>query len=232
MSNTSPYDLVIFDCDGVLVDSEMLSANVLMNLLSEIGINLTFDEFRVDFLGRAFSKATQRLSERTGLTVPKDFQAEYFERLLKLFVTDLRPMAGIGHLLDTITINHCVASSSIPPRLDMALKVCGLEKYFGTYVYSAVLVENAKPAPDLFFHAAEAHGVAPARCLVIEDSEMGILAAQAAGMTVWHFAGGEHMRAGYSLPRNLKVERVVQDMAELHHIFCETGICVNVGVAG
>lgn len=231
MGDTSTFDLVIFDCDGVLVDSEMLSANVLMKQLSEIDIHLTFNEFRDDFLGRGFAAATARLKDRLGKSVPEDFQAQYFARLLKSFATDLRPMAGVEKVLQSIRTNHCVASSSIPPRLDFALHICGLEKYFGPHVYSAVLVKNAKPAPDLFLHAARAHGTDPSRCLVIEDSEMGILAAHAAGMPVWHFSGGAHMKAGHALSDGLKVDRVLQDMAELHHVFCEYGICSNERVA-
>ncbi len=225
------FDLIIFDCDGVLVDSEMLSARVLMGQLSEIGIPLTFEDFRTDFLGRGFATATARLKARTGKNIPDTFQRDYFIRLNALFATELKPMAGVHKMLADITTDHCVASSSIPPRLDFALKVCELEQHFGPNVYSAVLVQNAKPAPDLFFHAAKAHGVAPAKCLVIEDSEMGVLAANAAGMAVWHFAGGAHIKAGYCLASNLIVERVVQDMAELHHIFRQSGICKGERVA-
>jgi HAD superfamily hydrolase (TIGR01509 family) len=227
MCAASPFDLIVFDCDGVLVDSEMLSAKVLMAQLAEIGIHLGFDEFRHDFLGRGFAAATARLKTRTTKTVPENFQADYFERLLRLFATDLRPMSGVHQVLRSLQIEHCVASSSIPPRLDAALRLCDLGQYFGTRVYSAVMVKNAKPAPDLFFHAAKVHGADPARCLVIEDSEMGVLAAQAAGMSVWHFAGGAHIKAGHLLPDGLMVDRVVHDMDELYRIFCETGICLH-----
>jgi HAD superfamily hydrolase (TIGR01509 family) len=219
------YDLIIFDCDGVLVDSEMLSATVLMKQLSEIGIDLDFDQFRADFLGRSFASARERLRENAGQILPDTFQAEYFTRLNALFATDLRPMEGANRVLETIVTDHCVASSSIPPRLDFSLQTCGLAKYFGPRVYSAVQVVNAKPAPDLFQHAAKVHKVDPPSCLVIEDSEMGVLAAKAAGMDVWHFAGGSHVKAGYALPPDLVVNRVVEDMRELYRLFKETGIC-------
>jgi HAD superfamily hydrolase (TIGR01509 family) len=231
MADNHDFDLIIFDCDGVLVDSEMLSARVLMALLRENGIDMTFDAFRLDFLGRGFASATARLKARTGRSLPDTFQSEYFSRLNQLFATDLKAMSGVHKLLADLATDHCVASSSIPPRLDFALKVTGLEQHFGPHVYSAVLVQNAKPAPDLFFHAAKAHGVSPKACLVIEDSEMGVLAARAAGMTVWHFAGGAHVKAGYALPVDLPVDRSIQDMAELHHVFLQSGICSREGVA-
>jgi HAD superfamily hydrolase (TIGR01509 family) len=220
--------LIIFDCDGVLVDSEMLSARVLMQQLDEIGIALSFDDFRNIFLGRSFASAKQRLLKSSGKLLPDTFQIEYFTRLNQLFATDLQPMPGIHHILETMLVDHCVASSSIPPRLDFSLRKCGLEQHFGSQVYSAVLVEHAKPAPDLFLLAAKKHGVDPIRCLVIEDSEMGVRAAQAAGMLVWHFAGGSHVKAGYMLPSDLTVDRVIHDMAELYRIFCDTGICRTV----
>jgi HAD superfamily hydrolase (TIGR01509 family) len=231
MADNPPFDLIIFDCDGVLVDSEMLSARVLINLLHEVGIGMSFEEFKVDFLGRGFSSATARLKARTGKTVPEDFPQKYFTQLLELFSTDLKPMPGVLDVLKDLTVAHCVASSSVPPRLDYALRKCGLESHFGQYVYSAVHVKNAKPAPDLFFHAARAFGVLPERCLVIEDSEMGVRAAHAAGMQVWHFAGGAHIHAGYQLPQDVIVHRVLKDMDELHIAFRQTGICGEQRVA-
>jgi HAD superfamily hydrolase (TIGR01509 family) len=231
MATALPFDLVIFDCDGVLVDSEMLSARVLMALLQEVGIAMTFDEFRDDFLGRGFATATARLKARTGQIVPDNFQHNYFSNLLALFETDLHPMTGVHSVLQALSVPHCVASSSIPPRLDFALRKCGLEAHFGPHVFSAEHVKHAKPAPDLFFHAAQAFGVSPDRCLVIEDSEMGVRAAHAAGMQVWHFAGGAHIKAGYALPDELPVALVLQDMAQLQHAFQQIGLCQSSPIA-
>jgi HAD superfamily hydrolase (TIGR01509 family) len=218
------YDLVIFDCDGVLVDSELLSAKVLMAQLAEIGIDLSFEDFRQYFLGRKFAVAVASMVERTQSQLPDDFQSLYSTRLLSLFEAELQPMAGILNVLQSISVDYCVASGSLPPRLKCALEVCGLQEYFGARVYSSALVKHAKPAPDLFLHAAQVHAVDPTRCLVIEDSEMGILAARAAGMDVWHFTGGAHMKAGYSLPVEASVEKVVKDMAQLENLFCEIGL--------
>ncbi len=232
MPQTSPdYDLVIFDCDGVLVDSEMLSAEVLMRQLADLGIDLNLEQFRAEFLGRSFASAATQLKARTGCDLPANFASDYFISLNRLFATDLKPMAGVALVLQSLRVQNCVASGSIPPRLDFSLKVCGLEKHFGAHVYSAAVVKNAKPAPDLFLYAASAHRVAPARCLVLEDSEMGVRAARAAGMTVWHFAGGSHVKAGQILPPELLVDRVVQDMAEVLQLFRESGLCHDGGVA-
>jgi HAD superfamily hydrolase (TIGR01509 family) len=225
------FDLVIFDCDGVLVDSEMLSAKVLMNQLAELGIALSLEEFRHDFLGRSFASAAMQLRDRTGHALPEHFARDYFIRLNTLFATDLKPMAGVERVLKTMVVPHCVASGSIPPRLDFSLKVCGLDTHFGSNVYSAAIVKNAKPAPDLFLHAAGAHGVLPSRCLVLEDSEMGVMAAHAAGMTVWHFAGGSHVKAGQILPPDIHVDRVVLDMAEVLQLFLAAGLCDDSSVA-
>jgi HAD superfamily hydrolase (TIGR01509 family) len=225
------FDLVIFDCDGVLVDSELLSARVLMSQLKELGIDLSLQQFRTEFLGRSFASAAMQLKARTGLDLPEHFARDYFIRLNRLFATDLKPMQGVEQVLKALKVQHCVASGSIPPRLDFSLKVCGLDTHFGSHVYSAALVKNAKPAPDLFLHAAAAHAVVPSRCLVLEDSEMGVRAARAAGMTVWHFAGGSHVKAGQVLPPDLPVDRVVDDMAEILRLFREAGLCHGGDVA-
>ncbi len=225
------FDLVIFDCDGVLVDSEMLSARVLMQQLAELGIDLTADQFRKEFLGRSFASAALQLKVRTGRDLPANFAPDYFVKLNALFATDLKPMAGVEAVLAELAVPHCVASGSIPPRLDFSLKVCGLDTHFGPHVYSAAAVKNAKPAPDLFLHAAAVHGVEPARCLVLEDSEMGVRAARAASMTVWHFAGGSHIKAGQVLPADLVVDRVVGNMAEVLRLFRRAGLCRSSGVA-
>jgi HAD superfamily hydrolase (TIGR01509 family) len=225
------FDLIIFDCDGVLVDSEMLSAHVLMKQLAELGIELNFEQFRSEFLGRSFASAAARLKLRTGRDLAVNFAPDYFTRLNAVFATDLKPLPGVERVLAALSVEHCVASGSIPPRLDFALKVCGLDTHFGERVYSAAVVKNAKPAPDLFLHAATVHSVSPSRCLVLEDSEMGVRAAHAAGMTVWHFAGGAHIKAGQSLPQGLHVDRVVQDMAEVLALFREAGLCHDASVA-
>ena len=231
MVSIGDVSLVIFDCDGVLVDSEMLSAQVLIAQLAELDIDLSPEQFRAEFLGRSFVSAAAQLKARTGRDLPENFAPNYFIRLNALFATNLKAMAGVELVLHSLIVQNCVASGSIPPRLDFSLKVCGLDAHFGSRVYSAAMVKNAKPAPDLFLYAAAAHDVPPSRCLVIEDSVIGVLAARAAGMMVWHFAGGSHIEVGQVLPPELVVDRVVHDMEEVLQLFREAGLCRDSGVA-
>jgi HAD superfamily hydrolase (TIGR01509 family) len=223
-SKPSSYELVIFDCDGVLVDSELISANVLIAALAANGIALSMEEFRQFFLGRKFTGAIADLMARTGQALPATFETIYQERLLTVFKHQLQPMRGIHHILETMNVAFCVASSSLPQRLSCALTVCGLDRFFESKAYSSALVSQAKPAPDLFLYAAAAHRVQPHACLVIEDSEMGIRAACAAGMDVWHFTGGSHLKASPSLPKDLRVGYGVPDMATLQQLFLEHGL--------
>lgn len=219
------YDLVIFDCDGVLVDSEMLSAGVLMGLLEEVGHPISFEVFREDFLGHSFASATKRLHQRTRRQLPDGFQALYLERLLSHFCSSLNPMPGVHEVLQSLAVPFCLASSSPPERLKVSLGRCGLAAFFGPHVFSATQVRNGKPASDLLLLAAAAMGKDPARTLVIEDTEAGIRAAQAAGMQVWHFAGGSHIKAGYRLGAEFISVPAVDDMPALRQRLAECGLC-------
>ena len=221
------FDLVIFDCDGVLIDSETLSARVLMSLLREHGVKLSFEAFVRDFLGRGFGSAVERLQQHTGVVLPDDLQDEYLTRLLRSFERELKPMEGIEAVLDRLSVQSCVASSSAPRRLNFALELCGLLNRFSPHVFSASAVANGKPAPDLFLHVAATMNVAPSRCLVIEDTELGVLAARAAGMAVWQYAGGSHVKAGYALPPHVRADRVLATMEQLHAAFAGSGLSAS-----
>ena len=227
----APFTHVIFDCDGVLVDSEGLSAAVLMGMMAEIGLPITPEIFRTDFLGRSFANAAARVLTRFGRPMPDDFQTHYRSRLLDRMRADLQPMAGIIPVLQSMAVPFSLATSSSPQRLAVSLEVTGLEPFFRGRCSTASEVTNGKPAPDLFLLAAERMAADPTRCLVIEDSEMGILAAQAAGMQVWHFKGGVHIKAGYELPPGVEPNRRIADMAELLAAFTRAGICAPPAVA-
>lgn len=220
-----PVELVIFDCDGVLVDSEMLSASVLKALMSEVGIPITDKIFRDDFLGRSFADVVVRAEMRFGRTLPDNFQSRYRERLLAHMEERLNPMDGAIKLLETMRAPMCLATSSSPQRLAVSLRVTGLARFFEGRFFTASEVKNGKPAPDLFLYAAERMGHPIENCLVLEDSEMGVRAAQAAGAQVWHFAGGAHVRAGYRLPPDVMTERSIADMTELRSAFAQLGLC-------
>ena len=216
---------VIFDCDGVLVDSEMLSAEVLTGLLSERGIEISAEVFRSDFLGRSFSAALELLYKRTGRILPPDFHEQYLQRLLPAFDLRLKPMPGIEAVLKQMRVATCVASGSKPPRLSKSLSCTGLAPWFGQHVFSGASVPHAKPAPDLFLHAASQLKVQPNRCLVIEDSEIGLLAAHAAGMTAWNFRGGSHFIDSPAARANAPYEAIVKNMAQLLDMFISHGLC-------
>ena len=218
------FDLVIFDCDGVLVDSEMLSAGVLMAMMTEEGFPLSEEAFRADFLGRSFAAAALRARERFGRPLPEDFESRYRDRLFARLEAELKPMEGVAEVLSELRVPFCLATSSSPRRLALSLRSSGLARFFEGRCFTASEVPKGKPAPDLFLHAAAKMNVAPGRCLVIEDSELGVRAGLAAGMEVWHFAGGCHVRAGYRLPDEVITRRAVPGMAELGQALRELGL--------
>lgn len=187
--------LVLFDLDGVLVDSEVISAEVLVAVAAEAGIAFDVPYVRERFLGRSFPTVARTIREELGRELPEGFEAAYRARLLARFDAELRPTPGAPDLLARLAVPACVATSSSPPRAARTLAVTGLDRYL-PHVFTASLVPRGKPAPDLFLHAAAAMGVAPEGCLVIEDSRPGLLAARAAGMAVVQFAGGSHLRGG------------------------------------
>lgn len=187
------FDLVIFDCDGVLIDSEVISARVLVEVAAEAGIAFDADYVAEHFLGRSFPTVARTIRDSFGRDLPPDFEEQYRTRLLARFESELRPTPGILPVLRRLAVPACVATSSSPPRAARSLQIAGLDRLL-PQVFTASLVPRGKPAPDLFLHAARAMGAAPARCLVLEDSRPGIEAARAAGMAVALYAGGAHMR--------------------------------------
>jgi HAD superfamily hydrolase (TIGR01509 family) len=189
---TRPFDLVIFDCDGVLVDSETISASTLADNLNRVGFRVDLDYVNDYYLGRSFSVIEADFLRRTGRPLPQEFAAAWYHDLFAAFRRDLKPIAGVADVLARLTIPKCVASSSAPARLGLSLAVTGLASLCGDHVFDASMVRRGKPAPDLFLHCAERMGAPPARTLVVEDSVSGIAAAVAAGMTAWGFVGGSH----------------------------------------
>jgi HAD superfamily hydrolase (TIGR01509 family) len=191
------FDLVIFDCDGVLIDSELLSVQADLACLAEDGIELSQDEVIERYTGISMAGMLADLERRYGRGLP-DFARRHQERLSALFEAELCAVAGIEAVLDALPWPVCVASSSTPERLELALGKVGLHDRFHPHIFSAVMVERGKPAPDLFLHAAAAMGAAPDRCLVVEDSLPGIAGAVAAGMVPVGFSGGSHCRPGHA----------------------------------
>jgi HAD superfamily hydrolase (TIGR01509 family) len=212
------FDLVIFDCDGVLIDSELLSVEADVACLAEYGIALSAEEIIERYTGTSGMAAD--LEARYGRALA-GLDERHRQLVRPLFERSLKPIPGIAALLDSLPGQRCVASSSSPERLDHALSLVGLYDRLAPHIFSASMVARGKPAPDLFLHAAERMGVAPAGCIVVEDSLPGIAAALAAGMTAIGFAGGGHCAPGHAARLRaagaaLAVERMEQLLPVLH----------------
>jgi len=209
------FDLVIFDCDGVLIDSELLSIRADQECLAECGIELTRDEILERYTGISFAGMVADLQERHG-PLPTDFADRHRNRLWPLFEEELQAIPGITDVLDSLDCRICVASSGRPERLKHALSLVALYDRFHPHIFSATEVPRGKPAPDLFLHAAQRMGVAPARCVVIEDSMPGVIAAVAADITVIGFVGASHCRSGDAARLSAQgAVAVIDDMAQL-----------------
>lgn len=189
------FDLVIFDCDGVLIDSEIISARMLINELARLGVQIDLDYVARNFLGRSYPTVMAQIRREFGLNLAPEFEVQYRESLLEEFRRSLKVMPGVPEVLDELSVPFCVATSSSPRRADMSLALTGLRDRVGDRLFTASQVKHGKPAPDLFLFAASAMGAAPHRTLVIEDSRTGLRAALSAGMQVWHFTGGSHFTA-------------------------------------
>jgi HAD superfamily hydrolase (TIGR01509 family) len=210
------YNLVIFDCDGVLIDSEVLSCSCLVETLADYGIHLSLEEVFERFLGRSSTAVAGYYRDLMGGPLPDDFAADLRARLAARFAAALLPMPDVATVLTSLDRPYCLASSSDSERIRISLAVTRLDRFFEGRIFTAAMVARAKPAPDLFLHAAATMGVSPAQSLVIEDSINGVLAAKAAGMTVWGFTGGSHY-AGRDMAPSLKAagaDRIFQAMAE------------------
>lgn len=187
-------DLIIFDCDGVLIDSEMISAQMLVDALADLGVQIDLPYVARHFLGRSYPTVMATIRRDFGLDLPPAFEDDYRARLLAAFERDLKIMPHVQQVLAQLRVPYCVATSSSPMRAEMSLRLVGLGALIGPRLFTASMVARGKPAPDLFLHAARTCGADPARCLVIEDSLTGLRAGLAAGMQVWRFTGGSHLR--------------------------------------
>ncbi|MEU0442373.1 HAD family hydrolase [Streptomyces sp. NPDC006186] len=185
------YELVIFDNDGVLVDSEPISNRHLAAYLTEVGHPTTYEESIRDYMGSAMHRVHELVWERSGRRLPEDFDDVFHARVFAAFERELKPVAGVEDVLAKLTaagVPYCLASSGSHERIRVGHRVAGLERWFDDgRIFSSQDVGRGKPAPDLFLYAAEKMGVAPERCVVVEDSPLGVQAAVAAGMDVLGF---------------------------------------------
>ena len=208
--------LIIFDCDGVLIDSEVIAYRVLSAELTRRGFPVSEAESRAEFIGQSAKGVAEIIAGRFAKPLPDDFWDTELEVLVAAMEAELKPIPGIFEVLDAIDLPACVASSSRMARLKPALEITGLHDRFAPNIFDAEMVERAKPAPDLFFLAARAMGVKPADCLVVEDSLIGVEGAVAAGMRVLGFTGGSHCGAGLGQALTAKgASTVFNEMREL-----------------
>jgi HAD superfamily hydrolase (TIGR01509 family) len=208
-------DLIIFDCDGVLVDSEMLSCRCLAQALARHGIDVAVDQALELFLGRNTAAVLDHY-QALGHSIPEQFSAELSAGVRAAFLAALRPMEGVSSVLGGLQMPYCVASSSDLDRVSYSLSLTGLTVHFDRRLFTSQMVERGKPAPDLFLYAAEKMQADPRRTLVIEDSVSGVRAGKAAGMTVWGFVGGSHYqsRDGKAILHGAGADRVFGRMAD------------------
>ena len=185
------YELVIFDNDGVLVDSEPISNTILAAYLTELGHPTTYEDSLRDYMGAAVHRVHDLIQERTGQALPHDFDEKLHARIVTAFRQELVVVDGVTELLGQFVaegIAYCVASSGSHKKIKIEHLQTGLDQWFeDEWIFSSEDVGRGKPAPDLFLHAAHRMGVDPARCVVIEDSPLGVEAARAAGMDVYGF---------------------------------------------
>ncbi|MFE9629203.1 HAD family hydrolase [Streptomyces sp. NPDC006527] len=185
------YDLVIFDNDGVLVDSEPISNRLLAGYLTEVGHPTTYEDSIRDYMGSAMHRIHELVLERTGQRLPEDFDDVFHARVFAAFEAELVAVAGAAGVLEKLAadgVPYCVASSGSHERIRVGHRTTGLDRWFDDgRIFSSQDVGRGKPAPDLFLYAAERMGVAPERCVVVEDSPLGVQAAVAAGMDVFGF---------------------------------------------
>ena len=218
------FDLVIFDCDGVLVDSEVISCRTHADVLSRHGYPITQEQVFDRFLGRSTRQANSEVEAELGRALPDDFHVQLQDELFRSFEADLDAVPHIHSALDAITQAVCVASSGSHQRMRVTLGRARLYDRFAPNIFSASQVINGKPAPDLFLFAASQMNVPPERCLVIEDSVPGVTGGRAAGMNVLGFHGGSHCRPGYGdRLRAAGAAAVFDDMRELPVLIAQMG---------
>lgn len=211
------FDGVIFDCDGVLVDSEKIGVHIDRKVLAEVGLNFTVEEVVANFMGKSDKYFIETVESMIGRPVPNNWLEEISRRYQEAFENELTPVPGIVAALDELELPHCVASSGSHEKMRFTLGKTGLLERFENKLFSSTQVERGKPHPDLFLFAAKKMGWEPERCLVVEDSHAGVEAGLAAGMKVAAYAGG-FLKHDDRSHQNLVV---IQEMAELKRVLSE-----------
>ena len=187
----SQFELLILDCDGVVVDSEPITMRVLTDMLNELGVSIAAEEAAHRFTGHTFVRTLELIAELLGAPLPRDFVPNYRDRTFAAMEAELKPVRGIESALDRIAIPYCIASNGPHVKMRKTLSITSLLSRFEGRMFSSADVAHGKPFPDIFLFAARHFAVPPAACLVIEDSTSGIAAALAAGMVAYGYCGRE-----------------------------------------
>jgi len=215
MKNTN-YDLVIFDCDGVLVNSEPLANQVYVGILEEHGHQVNSEAYLQEFSGASITQRLEVTSRKLNWTPPSNFTSIFHERLAALANQELKAVPGIHELIDSLTVPICIGSNGTRSEIQLRLKIAQLTEKFENAIFSGIEVAHPKPAPDVFLAAAKSFNVPPSRCIVIEDSIPGITAAVRAGMRVYGhavFTPAEALQAAGAIP--------FANMMELKHMLAQ-----------
>lgn len=183
-----PFKLIIFDCDGVLVDSEGITTQVFIDMLAELGINITLEEVMNQYVGMPMPDGLALLVKQYGFTPPADFVERFYRNSMAVLADQLQPVPGIKTVIGQLQHPFCVASNSRVEKVRAMLNITGLLTSFEGKIFTACQVKNPKPAPDVYLNAAKAFNTDPSDCLVIEDTPVGVSAAKAAGMTVYGYS--------------------------------------------
>ena len=207
------YKCVIFDCDGVLVDSEAISTQVMVDLLKTVDYHIDIEKAIDLFTGLALKDNFTLVEKELGRKLPDDFEETYRALSFEAFQRDLKPIKGVHTLLDKLAVPFCVASSGPINKIKLNLEVTKLSHYFNENIFSCYQINSWKPEPDIFLHAARTMGFKPEECVVIEDSLPGVTAAKAGGFDVYALENESNktMLAGVEVP-------VVMDMRALEHV--------------
>jgi HAD superfamily hydrolase (TIGR01509 family) len=222
MQPGSAIDLVVFDCDGVLIDSEVIAARAHAKALSRLGYPIGVEEIIRRFAGVPDRDMVAILEREMGHALPDDYAAQTKDAIRRSYGQDLEAIPHVREAVAAIGVPICVASSSLPDKLQLGLRLAGLHHLFAPHVFSAAQVRRGKPWPDLFLFVAERMGAVPARCVVVEDSLVGVKAAVAAGMTALGFTGGSHCETGHAaLLRSEGAALVFDDMRQLPAILMQ-----------
>ena len=201
--NNPSFDLVIFDCDGVLVDSEPLANRVFSQIVSEHGFAVDEPEYLKKFSGVTLPERISTVAEELNWSPPRNFLEVFDERLAILTEQELQPIQGIHELVQSMTVPICIASNGTREEVNHRLRLSKLAPFFGDAIFSGHEVPNPKPAPDVYLAAAKAFEVSPSRCIVIEDSIPGVTAGVRAGMRVYGhaaFTPAEKLKAAGAIP--------------------------------